>query len=449
MPRVPAIDYPMIQVPTESPTTEESTTDTPPQQPPPWLTATLADLSQVDFEEPVRQLTAADAAELGDVYRRTLGDPAPSSETPALRVYSMLAAVMGMHFKPNEPNEPFGAMVVFADGRRSATPTDFRGAPVDVLEAMAEKFSHPVMRARLADLCWLLDRKRGRLGVAAASAYVEIVAKADTGALRFRFDAGKHGALRHEARDLLKRALLIGHGTGMDKNGPSEAQKLAAGLRKRSVDEQLPMPAQMFGHLDLDFRISDPAEVGKDVEALIAGLPPETDSPTLVDLWRLAARAFHHAKLDEDKNRCRTAAAELLVTISQRQPSAMLASHTLTEAIDELHGVPGTKDRRKELRHLLVDVQAGISDEMSAFSHPMDLGQIVKDVEARMHKLGLRDKLFVFAALSQSPDPAQLAAEAEKSIREHPLSSLFGVSPPRSVWQGHLSYGGSRIRRLG
>ncbi len=40
----------------------------------------------------------------------------------------------------------------------------------------------------------------------------------------------------------------------------------------------------------------------------------------------------------------------------------------------------------------------------------------------------LRDKLFAFAALARSPDPAALVQEARDVIRKHPLSSLFGSS---------------------
>jgi hypothetical protein len=106
----------------------------------------------------------------------------------------MLAAVMDMHLKAQEPNEPFGPMVVWADGRRSAAPGDFRGEPVDVLAQMAARAKHPVLRARFADVCWLLDRKRAQLGMTAISAYVEIVKLVDSGALRFQFD-NEQGAL--------------------------------------------------------------------------------------------------------------------------------------------------------------------------------------------------------------------------------------------------------------
>lgn len=158
---------------------------------PPWLRASLTDLNDLDFEAPVADSASADSAELGDLFRAavdSLGQQAAAADTPASRVFGMLAAVMGMHFKPKEPNEPFGAMAVFADGRRSAIPADFRGSPVDVLAQMAERAKHPVLRARLADTCWLLDRKRGRLAGVAVAAYVEIVKLVDAGTLRFRFE---------------------------------------------------------------------------------------------------------------------------------------------------------------------------------------------------------------------------------------------------------------------
>jgi hypothetical protein len=145
-------------------------------------------------------------------------------------------------------------------------------------------------------------------------------------------------------------------------------------------------------------------------------------------LWRLATRAYHFAKSDDDKYRAQSASAEQLFLMAERQPNAMVASSLLSDAISELHGIPGKKDRRRELRHRLIDVQAGILDELSSFSHSLDLEDVAKEVEREMGSLGLRDKLFVFAALDQSPDPVQLAASASKSISEHPLSSLFGAS---------------------
>jgi hypothetical protein len=92
-------------------------------------------------------------------------------DNPATRVFTMLSAVTGMLFKPQEKHEPFGPMVMFAYGRRSAIPEDFREPHSEVLAYMAERTKNPVLRARLCDICWLLDRKRGKLGDHAGANY--------------------------------------------------------------------------------------------------------------------------------------------------------------------------------------------------------------------------------------------------------------------------------------
>jgi hypothetical protein len=399
-----------------------------PEGPPVWLRASLADLLDLDFEAPITGSQSADSNELGQQFRAAIANTDESLETPAVRVFSMLTAVMGMHLKAQEPNEPFGPMVAWADGRRSATPADFRGEAAEVLAAMAARTKHPVLEARLADVCWLLDRKRVSLGMVAISAYVEIVKQVDTGALKFQFDKDQ-GALKFEARDLLRRALSIARGRGLDPSSATAARELVVDLRTKSFDARLPIPALWFGNLDLDFGVSDPGELGKNIEALLSYLASDTDGHTIVNLWRMASRAFHLAKKDTDQHRSQSEAAEQLVRMAGQQPLAMLGASMLAEAIAELHGVPGKKDRRKELRHRLVDVQAGIADEMSPFTIPMDLTEIVRLVQENVERQpSLRDKLFVFAALERSPDPAALADAAAKSIREHPLASLFSAT---------------------
>jgi hypothetical protein len=396
---------------------------------PPWVRASMSDLANLDFEAPVAQSQSADSAELGDLFQSAAGYVGENGESPDTRsapVFSMLAAVAGMLFKPQEPNEPLAAMAVFADGRRSAVPGDFRGTPADVLADMAARANHPVLRARLADVCWLLDRKKAQFAASAASAYVEVVKKVDAGELKFRFDEVSD-VLAFEVRDLLRRVLGIGRAIGADKAGPSAAREIAADLRKRAFAKSLPVQALWFGHLDLDFEISDPGDVGTEVEALIAGLPDTTDAHMIVDLWRLGVRAYRRAKRDADRYRCQAGAAEQLVKMAT-QPSAMLAAHMLADAIAELHGVPGQKDRRKDLRHRLVDVQAGIPDEMSGFSLPTNLEGLAKHMEEQMRHPKLRDKLFAFAALARSPDPVHLANEATEAVRKHPLSSLFAAT---------------------
>jgi len=110
-------------------------------------------------------------------------------------------------------------MMSMADGRRSAIPADFRDGHIDLLADMAMRVANPVLRARLADVAWLLDRRRGKLGAVAITAYADTIEALESGAFKFPY-SDSAGALEHGARELLCRALHIGRTIGWDKPEP-------------------------------------------------------------------------------------------------------------------------------------------------------------------------------------------------------------------------------------
>jgi hypothetical protein len=404
-----------------------------PAETPPWLRATAADLRDLDFESPIAGSTSADTRELSDQFQAAMqpaDKAAQPSDTAATRVFTTLSAITGMYFKPEERHEPFGPMVTFADGRRSAIPSDFREGRVDLLAEMAKRAKHPVLRARLADVCWLLDKKRVNLGSLAVNAYSEIVQKADSGELKFRFEE-EGGALHYGALAYLRRALQVGRAIkgNVETVAAREAVIL---LRKRAMESRALVPVLWFVELDLDFGVSDPTEVGRGIDEVLAALPADASSQFVIALWRLGARAYHVAKRHEDKYRCQSGAAERLAADAEASlagpNSAMMAVHTLSAAIAQLHGIPGKKDRRRELQHRLIDIQARIPEEMPAFSHELDLREIAEKTENAFERMTLSDKLFVFANLAHSPEPEDLVKSAAEAIRKFPLSALVARS---------------------
>jgi hypothetical protein len=410
--------------------------------PPAWLLASVEDAKTIDFESPIENATTADCYELGEFYRKAVEREKTKVDSGELggklRVYAMLSALTEMHFKPHDRNEPFGPMVTFANGRRSAIPNDFT-QHIEQLVVMAERARNPVLRARLSDICWLLDRRRAQQAFAAISGYSETVQHADVGELKFRFQPEER-AICHEACDLLRRALQIGRSVGWEKPEVLVPRGLVGQLREQAAETSALNPLHWFCDLDLDFGVSDAVAVGASIDVVLSNLSKDVNSHTLVDLWRLAARAYQLAKRDEDKNRCLAEAAEQLVAESEsKSASAMLASHFLSSAIAQLHGIPGKKERRTELRHKLIDIQSRVPEEMSAISHELDLREIAERVRVNLGKADLLDMLLMFGALAISPDPEKLKREAGEAIRKHPLSSLFGTS--------HLDREGKVIHR--
>jgi lysyl-tRNA synthetase class 1 len=402
--------------------------------------ASPSDVKEVDFEAPIRYLAVADYHEVARCFRSAIPiDSAGQAEnSPAGRVFSMLNAITGMLFQPERASEPFGAMLILTDGRRSAVPEDFAGAPVETLALLAECSTNPLLKARLSDVCWLLDRKRGALAGSAIAAYIDIVQKVDNGELKLPFEE-KGSGLDHECCDYLRRTLQIGRSIGWDKPEVIRARDMVAVLRKRSCDKRTPNAIGWFAKLDLDFRVSDAKDVADCLDSALKVLGSDLDSTTAAGLWNLAARAYRAAKRDEDAGRCQAEAAECFVRQSELDSSALIAAHHLSAAIAQLHGVTAKKARRTELRHRLIDIQSKISDEMSPFAQEMDMREIIKKVEEGVADLGLLDSLFVFADFVRSPKSEELEREAIEAIKKHPLSSLFG--------KAHLDFEGKTTHR--
>lgn len=398
-------------------------------EPPPWLHASPEDLVGLDFEAPITGSIAADSKELAELYRSassTITGVGDNNDDPAKRIWDMLHGLTSMHFKPEDYNEPFGPMLILANGTRTAIPADFRGH-IGMIDTMAGVATNVVLKARLSDLAWLLDRKRSSLGAQAITAYVELIRLVESGVLKFGY-ASKDARFHHGTRLYLVRALKIGRTIGWKKAEAEAAKQSLVAFRNRAVAERDPIAVHWFCNVDLEFRVSESVSVARDLEQVLSNLPAEAEHRVIIDLWRLAALAYQISKRSDDVYRCQEKIADSMIAQADAASSAMLAAHFLGNAISSLHGIPTAKDRRLSLRHRLVDIQAEIIDEMTTFSQDIDLADITKKVQDKIIPLTLIDSLFVFAILASSPDPKKLEADALEAIRKYPLSSLFGAA---------------------
>ena len=409
---------------------------------PSWHHVTAGDLANLALEQPISEANFADCNELAGLYQaaafpnRDIEPP----DSPRLRMLTFIAAALNLYFKPEERNEPFGAFMTRADGRRSAIPSDFVRY-VDVLAHIAERARNPALKARLSDLCWILDRKRSAMAFAAVTSYVDIVKGVDRGDLTYGFPE-RSDVLGRDTCDHLRRSLVIGRAIGWNRPETLAARQIATTLRARALAGGHVLPLLWLSELDLQFGITeDTSELASTMEAAITALPIQENSHLVVDLWKFASRAYFRAKLDLDAHRCRHEAAENLVRqADEAEPSsALMAATLLSSAIGQLSGSASHKPRRQELKHRLVDVQSRVTEEMSTISQQMDLRELVEETQARMGEVGLLQKLIVFACLSQSPKPEGLITNARETLRANPLSGIFGAS--------HLDREGKVIHR--
>src|SRR5690606_17060898 len=113
-------------------------------------------------EEPIGKSRKVCVECHGSLYQKAQKEAETGGDERAARVYLLLAAVTQIHFKPNDKAEPYGPMFVM-ERRRSLIPGDLRGAQSEVFSAVAPNIVNPGLRARLADIAWLNDRKQAAM----------------------------------------------------------------------------------------------------------------------------------------------------------------------------------------------------------------------------------------------------------------------------------------------
>ncbi|MBP1807604.1 DUF7380 domain-containing protein [Rubellimicrobium aerolatum] len=392
-----------------------------------WQMAELKHLDGLDINNLVRAETSADADAYAQLFSAALEDPAKlEAHGPALE---MLRAIMWMHESTEQGRPPFGPMLQMGNGARSAAPDDFRGTLVNVILACLEATSHPVVRARLAHLAWFLERRRKDVGLTALDAYIRVIEMLNAGELIAR---GEQGTLSIAGRDLLAMAFGVSRGLGRPKDQHDQLIALAAGLFRQACAQDEAWPVLRFGELALDHGSMAPEKIGAGIEQFIQGRLNDSQDDRVGNLWHLAGLAYRRAK-DEVKTRaCQTQEAESYVRLAEHFATmtggAMLASHWMTTAISSYHGHPEARERRKELRHRLVDLQEGIREQLVPISHETDIGELVEATRDHFSGLDLRTALLRFTILAGPPDPETLVKEARESVAEFPLSSLFSQS---------------------
>lgn len=360
----------------------------------------------------------------GDLYEKAHKEAKAAGDERAARVYRLLAAVTQIHFKPGDRAEPYGPMFV-ADGRRSLIPSDLRGVQSEVFATVAPCISNPGLRARLADITWLNDRKQAAMAQLAISSYCAAVQDVADGEAEMLFEDAK--ATSHNGAEILRRACQIANMTGWKEPEASTLKGLIATLSEEAFSERDARSFLNMSELDADYRITDEKVIAERAEVLAQSA--ELDPDTARNVWELAARAHRQDGKDAESNRCLISAAECYVRMAEAAGlKGMAASSFLMDAIKALRSIPGTKDRRAEVEAKLREAQASIADEMGPISTQIDISDLVDHARKAVGELTLTQALFEFANLESSPAPEKLHEEAIKQAEKNPLSSIIPMS---------------------
>jgi hypothetical protein len=385
---------------------------------------TLEALLAADCNAPIARTNHVDCISLAECFHAAASEAEKDRNHDTANAYRFIAEVARIHFKPGDKAEPYGPMAV-CEGRRTLIPSDLRGPQSDTLAELAPTIRNPGLRARLADVAWLNNRKLSESARLAVESYCEaielVIARKASFILEEEWGASFSGA------ELLRRCCQIATATGWKDPEKTRISSLIETLLGKAIDSADAGGLIRMGELAMDYGLANPQSLAKHTTALAADKSLNPFSAQ--DLWRLAARAYARAGDKSEQQRCLINAAECHVVAAEAAASqGMVAASQLMDAIKALRELPETKERRAYLEAKLREAQQSIRDEMQTITTRIDLSELAGRAIEATRGLTLSRTLLKFANLADSPTPEALHDEVNRTVEQSPLSAIVPTS---------------------
>ncbi|MCF1504713.1 DUF4209 domain-containing protein [Afifella sp. H1R] len=390
---------------------------------PPQAFVSTADFQSVDYNAVIRDLKSVYDHKLEAAFMAAARNNL--TKEPDFSAYRLLASACGLHFRLHDKSGPFGPQLVM-DGRRSAIPEDWLGEQNEVFSEILPEVEHPGLRARLADIVWTNDRRKGTAAQIAVLTYCECVEGLVEERFEDRFPSDHKVSL--EEVDLVERSAQI-HSRSSKRGSPLH-ERIASILRElyQQAREHLDIvPLRRLAELLSRHALISMDELAAHAEAAALAAEKRSDAYPLAikQLWNLAAFAHQEAGRSDEERRCLIAGVDQTLQMAGQVGSASAQAHWYREAIGELRTIPDTAERREQLRLAMRSLQEKALEEMGSFSIPMDLTEIATGTIAIFEKLTLSDALKEFALLARPTSANQLR---KKALEPHGLAEMFGAA---------------------
>lgn len=353
-------------------------------------------------------------------------------------MFEMLSRATSMMLTPDSQNEPFKPYFQdFQEGKRSAKPEDFSIDDLVFIESILNDVEDIWLKARLADLLWLL-RKPKILDHAntAIEAYISNPIDPETWLHDVNDCWNRAAYLARQIRNAdklneIKDKILL----AFRKDYPTSAFMslwLAEVLDKHYMDDEF-----------RDFIAQKLFEIGNAMKS--AG-----DFHAARQYFELAEKKYRQCDDEANSLNSLVAIAECfeLEADSKLSESNLAANIAYENAMQAYRRIPskhrdahGVNDKIQSIRKKISETGLASLDEMVLIKTPeIDITPMIESSISHVKgKKSLEETLLYFTGLYQGPKIIELTSGAKKNIQEHPLSNLFGSN--------HMSEDGRVVAR--
>ncbi len=343
--------------------------------------------------------------------------------------FILLGDIMSLCLKVEDNNseQPFQPMFVWGDGKRSAILQDFSEEQLKVLSEILTTITNPVIKARIADILWIRDRRSYyTMGKIAIENYI-ILAK--------NSKPEKFSDFADTINQILPRAMQLAHQRGNHDQKESVVQCIQAIITQGEtlkIYDTLALIQLLQKYKSLyqgDAPLVDKQLYADESVKLAEKAVSEKDFFAAQGAYDVAARWFQLLNNSEKEKEIKILAAELSVQmadVDNSQQSKLNVAHHLATAYQRFLSIGGTENRREEIHTQLLKAQeASVSEMVTISSEKLDITQYIEETEKAVQGKTAREILFYMMRECCSPSVQSLRQSIEERAKGNSLLDLF------------------------
>lgn len=386
--------------------------------------ATLDDFTHINPASIMAMSNSLHFHTLEHAFREAVKTAEDTGDAAAVRAYNVLAVVCSYHFNPSSP-DAFSPQIIF-EGKRTLIPSDYLGDQQEALVQIAEQIDHPLLRARIADSCWHVNRRLHATATLAASSYLNAVELFFEGELLDQYESGF--AVPVKVVDLIDRAFAIYASAGKRNEIPDSAREVLKRAYEAAKDNECLVAFVRLSSIAQECGLIDWQDIASTTEAMANATKDKLYAEAVKRVWLHAARAY--LKLDDNESavRCRVGAAEQTLRMRDAVSTALAKASWTRTAIGELRIIGGLAERIETLKRELQQHEEDSLSEFSSFSLPMDLTNERRATIEEFEPLYVHEMLLRLAFTCRAPDKIALHKNCLANRDRHFFSSMSGKS---------------------
>ena len=384
--------------------------------------ATLDDFAHINTSSILTMSNSLHFHTLERTFQEAAQAAKENGDDAAVRAHSVLAVICSYHFNPDRP-DTFTPQLIM-DGQRTLIPSDFLGKQQEVLVDIVDQFDHPLLRARIADSCWYMNRRLHKLAMLAAESYLLAVQAFFNKELLHQYESDFE--VPSKVTELIERAFSIYASIGNRNNIPQIAKDILSLAHETARENSNLIAFYELSLLSQSYRLLEWNVIASEAETLASANSSIQYAEAVKKIWGLAAYAYTKLGDKESANRCKASAVDQTLRMRDGVSQSSAKAYWTRLAIGEYRSIKGMGEQITALKSELQDFEELSLDELAEFSMPLDLSEIRRLTKEKFENLEVHEMLFRLALIDKHPEKIALHSSCISRRDQHFFSSMAG-----------------------